>query len=166
MDGMTHAEVLSDELAAPLRRALEADYEHAFAMPGAFYLSEDLLAIERAQLFGREWICVGRADEIPEPGDFMTYDILGEPVVAIRGEDGAIRALSNVCRHRAMPILEGKGQGSGNIRDPAFRIQCFFIQACRLFGSPRLHEGFTPKEQKLKGSGRRAGAVVQPLKRL
>ncbi|MBK0398174.1 aromatic ring-hydroxylating dioxygenase subunit alpha [Limibaculum sp. M0105] len=110
MDGVTHAEVLSDELAVPLRRALEADYEHAIAMPGAFYLSEDLLAIERAQLFGREWICVGRADEIPEPGDFMTYDILGEPVVAIRGEDGAIRALSNVCRHRAMPILEGKGR--------------------------------------------------------
>ncbi|MCL5779270.1 aromatic ring-hydroxylating dioxygenase subunit alpha [Limibaculum sp. FT325] len=110
MDGLAHGAWMDDDMVGALRAALDVGYDRAFAMPGSFYLSEDLLEIERAQLFGREWVCVGRADEIPEPGDYMTYDILGEPVVAVRGEDGAIRALSNVCRHRAMPILEGKGR--------------------------------------------------------
>lgn len=101
---------LPDELIRAMETAREAVHDSARAMPGSFYLSERLLALEKAELFGREWICVGRADEIPAPGDYLTYDILSEPVVVIRGEDGAIRALSNVCRHRAMPILSGKGR--------------------------------------------------------
>ncbi len=101
---------LSSDLTTALETARLARHDTARAMPGEFYLSERLLGVEKSELFGREWICVGRADEIPEPGDYLTYDILDEPVVAIRGEDGAIRALSNVCRHRAMPILSGKGR--------------------------------------------------------
>lgn len=101
---------LSSELIAALETARRARHDTARAMPGAFYLSDRLLGIEKAELFGREWICVGRADEIPSPGDYLTYDILDEPVVVIRGEDRAIRALSNVCRHRGMPILSGTGR--------------------------------------------------------
>lgn len=92
-----------------LVRAAGARHNAAHAMPGEFYTSERLLEIERAELFGREWICVGRADEIPEPGDYLTYDLLNEPIAVIRAQDGTIRALSNVCRHRAMPILSGAG---------------------------------------------------------
>lgn len=98
------------EIIGALNRAARFEHDAAHAMPGAFYTSERLLDLERAQLFGREWICVGRADEIPEAGDYMTYDILDEPVAVVRGEDGEIRAFSNVCRHRAMPVLLGKGR--------------------------------------------------------
>jgi phenylpropionate dioxygenase-like ring-hydroxylating dioxygenase large terminal subunit len=98
------------EISDALRRAAGSPHDKAHAMPGAYYSSDRMLEIERAALFGREWICVGRADEIPEFGDYMTYDLLNEPIAVVRGEDGAIRALSNVCRHRAMPVLLGKGR--------------------------------------------------------
>ncbi|MDH3668924.1 MAG: aromatic ring-hydroxylating dioxygenase subunit alpha [Paracoccaceae bacterium] len=101
---------LPAEIAEALAKSAASDHAAARAMPGAFYTCPDVLAAERAGLFAREWLCVGRAEEIPEPGDYMTYDLVGEPVAMVRGEDGAIRALSNVCRHRAMPVLSGQGK--------------------------------------------------------
>lgn len=86
-------------------------YDEARSMPGSFYSSEDLLAVEHEQLFKREWICVGRVDEVAKPGDYMTYDLLEEPMLIMRGDDERIRALSNVCRHRGMPIASGRGHG-------------------------------------------------------
>lgn len=123
------------EIAEALRRAAGQAHDHAHAMPGAYYTCERMLEVERAELFGREWICVGRADEIPEFGDYMTYDLLNEPVAVVRGEDGAIRALSNVCRHRAMPVLLGKGR--------ARRLVCpyhswTYDTAGQLIGTPLL----------------------------
>ncbi|HMB78378.1 MAG TPA: aromatic ring-hydroxylating dioxygenase subunit alpha [Kiloniellaceae bacterium] len=98
-------------VAAALRARRGRDYEQAESMPGAFYTSPALLQVERRALFRREWICVGRADELPDPGDYMTFDILEEPVLIIRGDDGEIRALSNVCRHRGMLVAAGRGNG-------------------------------------------------------
>ena len=51
----------------------------------------------------------GRVDEIPNSGDFFTSQLLGEPLLVVRGNDGVIRVLSNVCRHRSMPVAEGRG---------------------------------------------------------
>ena len=91
-----------------LRRAAGARHDAAWAMPGAYYISEEMLAAEKA-LFTREWLCVGRADEVPDTGSFLALDLMEEPIAVVRGQDGAIRALSNVCRHRAAPILSGAG---------------------------------------------------------
>ena len=68
---------LPAEIVDALNRAAGSSHDAAHAMPGAFYVSARMLEAERAHLFGREWICVGRADEIPEAGDYMTYDSLG-----------------------------------------------------------------------------------------
>lgn len=84
-------------------------YEAAWSMPGAFYSDPEVLAIEREQLFAREWICVGRIEEVARPGDYITFEILEEPVVIVHGRDGEIRALSNVCRHRGTKIAKGSG---------------------------------------------------------
>jgi len=78
-------------------------------MPKAYYTDPEILALEREKLFGAEWICLGRADELPQPGDFITFQLCDEPVVAIRGDDGRIRVLSNVCRHRGAIIATGTG---------------------------------------------------------
>ena len=80
-----------------------------FTMPGSFYCSEELLELEREQLFRRKWICLGREEEIPASGDYMATDLVGEPVIIIRTSTGVVKALSNVCRHRGMPLLEGHG---------------------------------------------------------
>ncbi|MCP4766640.1 MAG: Rieske (2Fe-2S) protein [Gammaproteobacteria bacterium] len=80
-----------------------------FTMPGSFYCSEELLQLEREQLFRRKWICLGREEEIPAIGDYFATDLVGEPVLIIRTSTGAVKALSNVCRHRGMPLLDGSG---------------------------------------------------------
>lgn len=50
-----------------------------------------------------------RADEIPEPGDFFTTQILNEPLLVVRGTEGQIRVLANICAHRGKPLAEGSG---------------------------------------------------------
>ena len=98
-----------DNISSALERACAADRDRGRAMPGAYYLDPDFLALEMRTLFAREWVCVCRAEEIAAPGDYIATEIASEPVAVVRGTDGTIRALSNVCRHRAMPLLDGTG---------------------------------------------------------
>ena len=93
-----------------LDRVLSTDASQAFTMPGSFYTSETLLDIERAQLFRNKWICLGREEEIPAVGDYFATELVGEPIILVRAKVGIIKALSNVCRHRAMPLVEDKGR--------------------------------------------------------
>ncbi|MEM7505803.1 MAG: aromatic ring-hydroxylating dioxygenase subunit alpha [Pseudomonadota bacterium] len=77
-------------------------------MPPPFYTSPEVQEAEIAQVFLPGWIALGRADEIPETGDFFTTEVIGEPLIVARGPDG-IRVLSNVCRHRGSRLVEGSG---------------------------------------------------------
>lgn len=81
----------------------------ARGLPPHWYTSPEVYALEVERLFCREWTLVGRADEVSNPGDFLCLELFDEPLVMIRGEDGAVRVLSRVCRHRSMPVLEGSG---------------------------------------------------------
>ena len=67
-------------------------------MPGVFYTDPARFALECDTVLRRGWHCLGRCDE------------LTEPLIAIRGDDGEIRVLSSVCRHRGMPLAEGRGR--------------------------------------------------------
>lgn len=98
-----------ERLGAALAHGESVDDTQAWSMPKVYYTDPDLLALERERLFGREWICLGRSDELPRPGDFITFQLCDEPLVAIRGDDGVIRVLSNVCRHRGAIIATGTG---------------------------------------------------------
>lgn len=92
-----------------LRAAAEAPFEQARAMPPSVYTSEAFLELELEHIFKREWFCVGRASALAEPGDYLTCELAGQPVVVVR--DGAgIRAMSNVCLHRMSTLLEGRGR--------------------------------------------------------
>ena len=96
-------------LGETLARYSDRPYEQAWSMPRAFYTDPAVLAIEKEQLFLREWICVGRAEEVSQPGDFVAFDICNEPIVVIHGKDGKVRAFSNVCRHRGAVVASGRG---------------------------------------------------------
>ncbi len=76
--------------------------------PGV-YLSDELLRLEEERIFAKEWLCIGRAQEIPTAGDYLTYAIDDQPIVVMRGKDGAIHGFANVCRHRMMRLLDGDG---------------------------------------------------------
>ncbi|RID93506.1 (2Fe-2S)-binding protein [Gemmobacter lutimaris] len=105
---MNHHAPLSP--AAELHANVSVPFERAFAMPKSVYTSPEFLALEQSHVFAQDWLCAGRAESLPDPGDYLTMEIAGEPVVVLRDRDGAIRAMSNVCRHRMSTLLQGRGK--------------------------------------------------------
>ncbi len=82
-----------------------APIEEASGLPNAAYWSKDWLALEQGRVFRRSWVFAGAEAEIPEPGDMKPIDIGGAPVVVVRGQDGRVRGLHNVCRHRGTKLV-------------------------------------------------------------
>lgn len=80
--------------------------ERATTLPREYYTSEEVFAAETDLIFAERWICVGRADRIPEPGDYVLAEVAGESLIVARGDDGAVRAFFNVCRHRGTRLCE------------------------------------------------------------
>ncbi|MEM7301450.1 MAG: SRPBCC family protein [Pseudomonadota bacterium] len=95
--------------AALLHETVSTPFEEARAMPPSVYTSDEFLKQELNGIFARDWFCVGRASSMSEPGDYVTTELAGQPVVVVRGHDGALRAMSNVCLHRMSTLLEGRG---------------------------------------------------------
>jgi len=77
----------------------------ARTIPNTWYTSAEMYERERDVVFANSWQMVGRADQVNEPGSYLTANIAGEPILVVRGDDGALRGMFNVCRHRAAPIL-------------------------------------------------------------
>ena len=94
----------SNELMSMLSEYLSLDQLSCYSLPPEAYTDLDLHALELDAIFRNEWLCVGRAEYIPAPGDYYCIDILNESLVVVHGQDGVIRALSNICRHRFMPV--------------------------------------------------------------
>jgi phenylpropionate dioxygenase-like ring-hydroxylating dioxygenase large terminal subunit len=96
----------------PVRELVEnvsVPFDQARAMPRSVYTTQDFLDSELKEVFAREWVCIGRASALKNPGDYVAYELAGEPILVLRGGDGQLRAMSNVCRHRMSTILEGSG---------------------------------------------------------
>lgn len=92
-----------------LRSIKGKPYERGFSLPGAFYTDPLWTQTESSELFAKDWFCVGRVEEVKQPGDFFSFDHVGEPLLVVHGRDGVIRVLANVCRHRGTVIAEGSG---------------------------------------------------------
>ncbi len=95
--------------AAELRANVSVPFERARAMPKSVYTSAEFAALEVRHIFARDWLCAGRAESLPNPGDYLTMIIAGEPIIVLRDRGGDIRAMSNVCRHRMSVLLDGRG---------------------------------------------------------
>lgn len=81
------------------------------SLPSSWYHSSSHFLAEKENIFKKEWIFIGHAQEIPEPNDYITRDVMGIPVVILRNEDNNIQILLNICSHRGAPLLtEKKGQ--------------------------------------------------------
>ena len=83
----------------------KAPLETAFTIPGPWYTDTRVATLERSAVFGRTWQVLARTDQLEKPGQFVTAEIAGEPLVAVRGSDGVLRAFFNVCRHHATPVM-------------------------------------------------------------
>ena len=76
-----------------------------------------LLYHEQDRIFNQEWICIGRTDELPNAGDYITHDIAGTPVLIVRQETSEIMGFINACAHR-FTCLVSKQNGN------AFAFTC------------------------------------------
>jgi phenylpropionate dioxygenase-like ring-hydroxylating dioxygenase large terminal subunit len=103
--------MLTESMLASLDDSVKAVAE-ACTLPPELYTSDEFLRFEYEALFAHEWLCVGRADRIPDAGDWFTVTIADEPLIVARDKDGSINCLSAVCQHRAMQICEGQGNSS------------------------------------------------------
>jgi choline monooxygenase len=134
--------------------------ERARTIPAAWYADPEIFALERRAVFGATWQVVGRADAVAEPGTFLTADVAGEPILVVRGEEGALRAFFNVCRHRAAPLLT---QPEGKVS----RLRCryhgwTYDLAGRLRGTPEF-DGVADFCREDNGLAEIAVAVWGPL---
>ncbi len=82
----------------------------ASTIPSSYYTDRDVLAAEQRNVFAKTWQLAGRAEQVRDAGQFFTTVIANEPVLVVRGNDGVLRAMSNVCRHRAGPVAHGEGK--------------------------------------------------------
>jgi choline monooxygenase len=81
----------------------------SWTLPADVYLDSTLLECERQNLFGKTWQIIGRRDQVANAGDYFTAQLVGEPLLIVRGSDSVLRGFYNVCRHRAGPPAEGCG---------------------------------------------------------
>jgi len=91
------------------RLQISPSVRNSWTLPADVYLDPALLERERQDLFGKSWQIVGRRHQVTNPGDYFTAELAGEPLLIVRGSDGALRGFYNVCRHRAGPPAEGCG---------------------------------------------------------
>lgn len=85
---------------------LVQDHRPGFSLAQDFYRSTQVYEAELGRFLSRHWIAVGHVSEIPKRGDFLVFDGLDASVIVVRGADGKIEALHNVCRHRGARLCE------------------------------------------------------------
>jgi len=90
-----------------------AALERASTIPAPWYVDSRVAELERQMVFSKTWQLVGRIDQVEKPGQYVTANVAGEPVLVVRGNDGVLRGFFNVCRHHAAAVMtEPCGQTS------------------------------------------------------
>src|SRR5262245_28593164 len=74
-------------------------------LPPEPYTSDAFFAWEAEHILRQDWLCLAHISQLPKPGNYLTLDLLGEPLLVVHGKDGAVRTLSRVCPHRSMDII-------------------------------------------------------------
>jgi phenylpropionate dioxygenase-like ring-hydroxylating dioxygenase large terminal subunit len=114
----SHGSASSIGLSAEQVAAVRAPLARASLLPSKVYSDPQIFELERERIFGRTWMQVCHVSQIPETGSYVARNLVGEAVIAIRGRDGEIRVMSNVCRHRNTVLTTGSGQCKGRIVCP------------------------------------------------
>ena len=111
------------------------DLSRATTIPSRWYTDPAFLDLERERVFWRTWQPVGHARDAAQPGQYFSCEIAGEPVIVARTSAGELKALANVCRHRASAIVSGKGQA--NVLRCPYHAWTYQLDG-RLLGTPEF----------------------------
>lgn len=88
---------------------IKAPLDQSWTLPPAAYRTPDSFRQETSKLFYREWVCVAREEQLPNPGDYKTVQVVEQPIITVRQNNGSIHALSAICPHRGMPVVTDDG---------------------------------------------------------
>ena len=88
---------------------IDPQIERAWTLPAHLYIDPRVAADENDRIFSRTWQVVGHHDQVANAGDYFTTELVGEPLVIVRGADQKLLGFYNVCRHRAGPAAQGCG---------------------------------------------------------
>lgn len=83
-------------------------------VPAERYYSRDFFELEKKHLWPHVWQMAAREEEIPQPGDFVEYEVVGQSLLIVRQPDMSVKALHNACRHRATELGKGCGRFAGD----------------------------------------------------
>ncbi|MBS0418584.1 MAG: aromatic ring-hydroxylating dioxygenase subunit alpha [Proteobacteria bacterium] len=93
--------------------------EDGFSLPAWIYRDPEFFELEKQLIFRQAWQLVCHQNDVPKPGDYHSFEFMGESIITLRGDDGQIRSFHNACRHRAARLLDGsKGQCGRRITCP------------------------------------------------
>ena len=120
---------------------LIAGHRPGHALEQGFYLRDDVCARDMALLLDR-WTCVGHVSEVAEPGNWITTELDVESAIVVRGEDGVLRALANVCRHRGSRICVAARGSAATLTCP-YHAWSYHLDG-RLRAAREMPDGFDP----------------------
>ncbi len=128
-------------------RRVVAPLEQAWTLPPRAYTDPAVWAAEVERIFRRQWIGVARVEQLAAAGSQLAVDVAGQPIV-LTGDGETIRALANVCLHRAMPLVEGAATGR-HLTCP-YHLWSYSLDG-RLRTAPHMEgcDGFEPDQQRL-----------------
>jgi choline monooxygenase len=95
-----------------------APLSEASTIPASWYTDPRVFELERRTVFSNSWQMVARADQLREPGQYITHELAGEPILVLRGSDGILRGFFNVCRHHAAQVITESEGRTNNLRCP------------------------------------------------
>jgi choline monooxygenase len=95
-----------------------APLAEAFTIPASWYVDSRVMELERQTVFAHSWQFAARADQVRKPGQYVTTEIAGEPVVIVRGSDQTLRGFFNVCRHHAAAVMTEAEGTAHHLRCP------------------------------------------------
>ena len=117
-----------------------AQYTLVRTLPGRYYFDPEIYRLEEERIFSQLWFCVGRADAIPNPGDFLTCDVTGENLLIVRSRSGAVQAFLNVCRHRGARLCaELQGSLRGGVIQCRYHAWSYNLEG-QLIGAPNMRD--------------------------
>lgn len=121
----------------------------ALSLPPSAYVSPELWHLERDRIFDRSWVLLAHVNQLAEAGDYVAASIAGEPVLVTRAGDGELHAMSPICRHRLMPLVE-PGAGRTDALTCQYHRWVYGLDG-RLRGAPHMaaNREFDPKTCRL-----------------
>lgn len=102
-----------------------------------YYTDPSLFRREMERFYFHRWICAGRSEWIPRPGDYFLRDVAGESIIVTRDTSGDLRAFYNVCRHRGTQLCSNDSGNFGPRIVCPYHAWSYGLDGC-LLGAPQM----------------------------